>query len=417
MLSEHELEGLSRVLWWGLCTARREPFHRGDIVVVRCHEGALRLAERLYAELLRRGLNPVLRLSPTPAMERALCERGSPPQLDFLAPGETALARRLNGNISLLAPQALTHLERADPAAVARLLAATRGIRRILERRESQGRYGWTLCVLPTAALARQAGMGQAAYARAVARACLLDRPDPVAAWREVHRRVAQIRARLDELAPRELVIASETCDLRIRPGERRRWVGVSGRNLPSFEIFLSPDWRGTEGVFTADQPSFRNGNLVRGVRLEFRAGRLVRARAREGQAFLRAQLAIDPGASRVGEFSLTDRRLSPIDRFMAQTLYDENFGGEYGNCHIALGSAYANTYAGDPRRLSAAARRRLGFNDSALHWDFVNTEPKRVTAVLRDGSRMTIYENGEFCAALWGEGGVRRRPRPPAGV
>ncbi len=414
MLKEHELEGLSRVLWWGLCTARREPFRRGDIVALRCQEGALPLAERLYAELLRRGLHPVLRLAPTPAMERTLCEQGSPRQLDFIAPGETVFARRLNGTVSLLAPRALTHLEQADPAAVTRMLAATRGIRGILERREALGRYGWTLCVLPTAALARQAGMSPAAYARAAARACLLDRPDPVAAWREVHRRVAAIRARLDALAPREFVIASASCELKIRTGDRRRWIGVSGRNLPSFEIFLSPDWRGTEGVFTADQPCFRQGNLVHGVSLEFRDGRLVRARAREGQAFLRAQLALDPGASRVGEFSLTDRRLSPIDRFMAQTLFDENFGGPYGNCHIALGSAYANTYAGDPRRLNAAARRRLGFNDSALHWDFVNTEPKRVTAILRDGSRMTIYENGEFCAALWGESGVRRQPRPP---
>ena len=67
----------------------------------------------------------------------------------------------------------------------------------------------------------------------------------------------------------------------------------------------------------------------------------------------------------------------------MANTLFDENFGGAHGNSHIALGSSYRNTYAGDPRVLSAALRTKLGFNDSALHWDFVNTEKKRVTAVL----------------------------------
>jgi aminopeptidase len=81
----------------------------------------------------------------------------------------------------------------------------------------------------------------------------------------------------------------------------------------------------------------------------------------------------------------------------MANTLFDENFGGRFGNCHIALGSSYANTYAGDRRRLSPALKAALGFNQSALHWDFVNTEKKRVTAVLADGARKVIYEDGEF--------------------
>jgi aminopeptidase len=81
----------------------------------------------------------------------------------------------------------------------------------------------------------------------------------------------------------------------------------------------------------------------------------------------------------------------------MANTLYDENFGGAHGNCHIALGSSYSNTFAGNPRKLSPALKAKLGFNDSALHWDFVNTEKKRVTAVLACGSRKTVYENGEF--------------------
>jgi aminopeptidase len=150
--------------------------------------------------------------------------------------------------------------------------------------------------------------------------------------------------------------------------------------------------------VFYADQPSFRNGNIVRQVRLEFRNGRLARAGAKEGADFLKKQLALDPGASRVGEFSLTDRRFSRIDRFMANTLFDENYGGAHGNCHIAFGSSYSNTYAGDPRRLTTPLKDKLGFNDSALHWDFVNTEKKRVTAILADGSRVVVYENGEFC-------------------
>ena len=72
---------------------------------------------------------------------------------------------------------------------------------------------------------------------------------------------------------------------------------------------------------------------------------------AETGEAFTVQQLRMDRGAARIGEFSLTDHRFSRIDRFMADTLFDENFGGKFGNCHIALGSSYADTYAGDPAR------------------------------------------------------------------
>ena len=105
----------------------------------------------------------------------------------------------------------------------------------------------------------------------------------------------------------------------------------------------------------------------------------------------------MDKGAAKLGEFSLTDKRFSRINEFMANTLFDENYGGKYGNCHIALGSSYSNTYTGDSKRLNRALKEKLGFNESALHWDLVNTEKKRVTAHLKNGKTVTIYENGRF--------------------
>ena len=61
----------------------------------------------------------------------------------------------------------------------------------------------------------------------------------------------------------------------------------------------------------------------------------------------------MDRGARRVGEFSLTDKRFSKINRFMASTLYDENYGGRYGNCHLAVGSSYTDSFDGDPAKLT----------------------------------------------------------------
>jgi aminopeptidase len=105
----------------------------------------------------------------------------------------------------------------------------------------------------------------------------------------------------------------------------------------------------------------------------------------------------MDKGASKVGEFSLTDRRFSRIDMFMADTLFDENFGGDYGNSHIALGASYVDTYSGNPSDITKTFKKKMGFNDSALHWDLVNTEDKTVTAYLTNGKKMVIYENGMF--------------------
>ncbi|MFO7709841.1 MAG: aminopeptidase [Desulfobacterales bacterium] len=397
MLTERQLQRYAEVLWWGLTTARRNRFRKKDIVQVRFHAGAIRLAELLHCRLIEAGIHPVLRMAGTPAMELDFYRLAAAWQLDFIPPGEAHLTQRLNGRIYLHAPESLTHLRDADPGRIARTALSQKPLRAALERREAQGDYGWTLAVLPMPELARQAGLSLGEYSRQVAAACFLDCTAPVARWVEIHRRAGEIKRWLDGMKVKHLRVESDGIDLELLLGARRRWAGISGRNIPSFELFVSPDWRGTRGRFYADQPSFRHGNIVRGVRLEFCKGRVTRARAEEGERFLNSQLGMDAGAAQVGEFSLTDRRFSRINRFMANTLYDENFGGRFGNCHIALGSSYGNTYAGAPRGLTAARRDSLGFNDSALHWDFVNTEKKRVTALLADGTRRVIYENGQY--------------------
>ena len=122
-----------------------------------------------------------------------------------------------------------------------------------------------------------------------------------------------------------------------------------------------------------------------------------MKIKAEKGEDFTIKQLAMDAGAKKVGEFSLTDRRFSKIDKFMANTLFDENFGGKYGNSHLALGSSYSDTYRGNPAALTPERKKQLGFNDSAMHWDLVNTEEKIVTAHLVSGKKMVIYEKGEF--------------------
>ncbi|MFP4194750.1 MAG: aminopeptidase [Desulfobacterales bacterium] len=397
MIKDKHIDRYSDVLLWGLNTARKGRRKKSDIILIRYDLAALPLAERLYEKLLAAGRHPLQRLMQTSKMERRFFEISNNRQLRFIAPGEKEFYQNLNGSIVLLAPESITHLSHIDPSVIGSSLKARKPLRDILDRRENAGDFSWTLCLYPTSALAKHAGMAPEEYSRQVVRACFLDRRDPLAQWQSVFRNAQRIKKWLNSLDIQSMHIESENVDLKITPGRNRRWIGISGHNIPSFEIFLSPDWRGTRGIYYADQPTYRSGNLVEKVRLEFDRGKVVSADAETGGDFLQKQVQMDSGSDKIGEFSLTDRRFSKISSFMANTLYDENFGGKYGNCHIALGSSYSDTYAGDPKELTKSVKKQLGFNDSALHWDIVNTEKKLVTARLADGNKTVIYENGEF--------------------
>ncbi len=397
MLTKKQIQKYSDVLLWGLKAARIKAFKKGDIVLVQFDPAAVHLAESLQAKLLDWGMIPVLRSGPTITMEKTFYGKANQRQLTFLGSWEKDLCQHLNGRIFLHAPESLTHLKHIDPKRIGKVAVAKKPLRDIMREREEKGELGWTLCMVPTEALAKQAGLSLRQYANQVIRACYLDKPEPVGEWKKIFKKAIALKKWLNGLDITHCHIESDHTDLMIKIGEKRRWQGISGHNIPSFELFLSPDWRGTKGVYYADQPSFRSGNYVEGVRLTFERGAVMKVNAKKGKNFVEKQLHMDPGARRLGEFSLTDKRFSKINRFMASTLYDENFGGRYGNCHVAVGMSYTDTYAGDPAKLTAKMKDKLGFNDSALHWDLVNTENKRVTAHLRSGEKVVIYENGMF--------------------
>lgn len=81
----------------------------------------------------------------------------------------------------------------------------------------------------------------------------------------------------------------------------------------------------------------------------------------------------------------------------MAETLFDENIGGPFGNTHMAIGMAYQDCYRGDAAKLSKKEWKDRGFNDSAEHTDIVSTTDRTVTATLSDGSKKIMYQAGQF--------------------
>ena len=162
------------------------------------------------------------------------------------------------------------------------------------------------------------------------------------------------------------------------------------------FEIFTSPDWCGTNGYIYCDQPLYRHGNIIKDVKLTFKDGFVIESSAASGEKVLKELIKVE-NSDKIGEFSLTDKRFSKINKFMAETLYDENFGGPYGNTHIALGASYKDTYSGKLNKLSEQDFTNLGYNDSAVHTDIISTENRIVTATLKSGKIIILYQDGQF--------------------
>jgi aminopeptidase len=374
---------------------------RGEVVRIVANESAKPLYAELAKAVWRAGGHVIGAYEPDDDSQinisRDFFELANNDQLDrFNSRYLRGLIDEMDHQVAVLADSDPHALDSVDPAKIMRRGAAMRPLLDWRSEKENAGKFSWTLGLYGTPAMAAEAGMELEEYWEQIVHACFLDSEDPIARWRAVGEQIEVNRARLDALQIERVHIEGEDADLWVSLGEQRKWLGGRGRNIPSFELFTSPDWRGTEGWIYCNQPLYRYGNLVKGIRLGFKDGRVSEASAEENEPVLTEMIATE-GADRIGEFSLTDRRMSRITRFMAHTLYDENVGGDFGNTHIALGRSYQDAYDGDPSEVPHARWAELGFNDSTVHTDVVSTADRVVTATLRDGSERVIYRDGEF--------------------
>jgi aminopeptidase len=369
---------------------------RNEVVHIAAQTPGLPLAKEVCRAVVRAGGHPLVNITDDD-FKKILIAEGSGAQAAFFpAAYYRGLGDTIDHSIRIVADRDPLFLSAADPRRIILNTRSTRPYREQLDKKEDDGRFTWTLCLYGTEGTAREAGMSLRPYWGQIERACFLDRKDPIASWRSVYREMQRIIGVLNRVPIRALRVRAEGTDITVGLGEKRRWLGGRGRNIPSFELFTSPDWRTVEGHIRFDLPLYRYGQIIREVRLELREGRVVRASAAKNGKLLQEMIA-QSNADKIGEFSLTDRRFSRITRFMAETLYDENFGGRYGNMHLALGRAYHDACSVDPGKLTRKDFQELGFNDSPEHTDIVATTNRVVTAVLKNGSERVIYKDGEF--------------------
>ncbi|RYY38734.1 MAG: aminopeptidase [Chitinophagaceae bacterium] len=374
----------------------------GDTVFLVAQECAKDLFLAIAREVYAAGGNLIPHFQPDNtrggSLARLLLETGSDEQVTFFAtPYWQGIVASADHILFLISEPDIHYLEGIPAARISQMNSARAPYMKMREQKEQEGKLSWSLCLYGTPSMAAEAGLSIEEYWEQIIEACYLREEDPVARWRAVQTEIETIKHRLDALPIESLHIVGDDVDLHIRIGANRQWLSGGGKNIPSFEIFTSPDWRGTEGSIRFNQPLYYSGKRISGVSLTFREGLVVAASATENEEALKEMIAQE-NADKVGEFSLTDRRHSRITKFMATTLFDENMGGEWGNTHIALGNAYKDAFTGNMAAVPEEQWAAMGYNSCPkVHTDIISTSNRTVTATLLDGSEQVIYRDGQF--------------------
>ena len=259
----------------------------------------------------------------------------------------------------------------------------------------------WTIIAMPTEPWALQvhptlsAAQALERLWSQVVNICRLDEDDPVAAWQTRMTRLLEVAARLTERRFDAIGFRGPGTDLTVGLLPSSRWLaadfytaeGIEHHpNLPSEEVFTTPDPERVDGTVTSTMPLQIEGTIVRGLRVRFEAGRAVDIDADEGAGMLRARAARDEGASRLGEVALVDAegRIGPHRTVFCNTLYDENAAS-----HIALGHAY--TFALDDDADHPRA------NHSSIHIDFMIGSPEMEVDGITGGDRVPLLRGGAW--------------------
>lgn len=375
---------------------RGEGVRKGEVVELTVPEIAKPILPYLYEAVLKAEAHPIMKFIPDD-METLMYEYGSDEQISFF-PEKLMKGKidEINHSLFIIADKNPTALKNIDPKKIMMSQKSILPYRKWRDEKENKGEFSWTLCLYATQAVADEAGMSLKEYWDEIVKVCFLDLDDPVKKWQELKEENHRICKVLTDMKIEKVHVVAQDTDLWVSIGANRKWLGCSGQNIPSFEIFTSPDWRGINGKIKFTEPLYRYGNLVKGIELEIKDGIVVNFSATENENLLKELLAVE-NANKIGEFSLTDSRMSKITKFMAETLYDENVGGKYGNTHLAIGTGFDEAYNGPKVDINEEFMKEIGINKSAIHTDIVSTSNRKVTAYLKDGSEKVIYEDGEF--------------------
>ena len=228
-----------------------------------------------------------------------------------------------------------------------------------------------------------------------------MDAEDPVQAWRDHIARLTERAAALNERRFDSVHFRGPETDLTVGLIDGHQWLAgvfpttwgaVPVVNMPTEEVFTTPDRHRVEGTVRMTRPVLMTGGaLIEGLRLRFEGGRVTDVSADTNAEAVRAQVGLDEGASRLGEVALVDNS-SPVGRsgiLFGDILLDENAAS-----HVAWGHAYDLAVAELPQ--GREERERFGFNHSIVHQDAMIGAPEvSVDGLELGGAAVPIMRDG----------------------
>ena len=304
-------------------------------------------------------------------------------------------------------PSALKGIDPAKPAAASK--ARNTECRSFRDGMDF-GRNAWCIAGVPVEAWAREvfpdASPSEAVYRlwRLILEVSRADGEDPESAWETHNASFEKTKRYLNSHRFDALRYESSNgTDLTVGLTDGHIWDGGAGRtqsgvtffpNIPTEEVFTSPDRMRAEGIVYSSMPLVRSGQIVRDFWLRFEGGCVVDYGAEQGREVLRHILETDEGARRLGEVALVSKN-TPIrqsDTLFYDTLYDEN-----ASCHLALGMGFPECIAGGVS-LSKDALLARGVNQSSTHVDFmIGSEDMNIYGVAADGTETPVFVNGQW--------------------
>lgn len=345
---------------------------QGETCVIQSEVAAEPLVQAVYEEVLKAGGLPIVQLSLT-EQASAFYKYASDEQLKWIAPTAEWIYENIDNRIVIMADTNPRALSNVDPMKQSMVSAARKPLMDASMQRSASGEYNWSLTLFPTQAYAAEAGLSLPEYEDFFYGACLATDPEPLTAWQRQSDMVKRLAEWIE--GHKEVRITA--------PGGTDITLGIEGRkfipcvgthNMPDGEFFTGPIEDSVNGHVAFSFPATYGAREVAGVELTFKDGKVVDAKAQQGEDFLLQMLDTDEGARRLGELGIGTNY--GITTGTKEILLDEKIGG---TVHMAVGMSYPETG---------------GVNDSAIHWDLV--------CDLRQGGRIEVdgellQENGEF--------------------
>jgi len=317
--------------------------NKGDIIQVDCGIEAKNLSLEICRLILMKGALPRVDVQ-LPGFAYTYYKYATEDQLKQFPKIRMFEAENTAGSISIGCEYNTRELTNIAPQKISMRSTAIKPISEVELKKDN-----WVICEYPTAALAQDADMSLEEYEYFVFNACLID-------WKKLSKEEDKLKEWFDK--SNQVRLIGEGTDLNLSIKGRQGIKCCGKRNMPDGEVFIAPVETDVNGHVTFSFPGIHGGREVEGVYLEFKDGKVIRAKATKNEDFLHKMLDTDEGARRLGEWAIGLNY--GIKQFTKQILFDEKIGG---TVHMALGMAY---------------KEGGGVNDSAIHWDMIKDLRKK---------------------------------------